>query len=145
MKIKQDFVTNSSSTSFCVWGYRLDFEWSELSESFLKKAYEYYTDKYGNTEETPSFDEYKERIKKWNNSGDNEDLFYNSIVEFLENKSGLDSIVSWEAGEIYIGGSPFHIPNDILLPEYKKQILKKLLDLGLDLGELQIINEVIYS
>jgi len=142
MKIKRDFVTNSSSTSFCAWGYRLDFDNDELPKPFLKKAHEFYIDKNKNIEKPISYELFEERIKNWY---DNQDLFLNSVVSYIEKTSNLDLAVNWEAGQIFIGESPFYMSEDITMPKFKEQISKNLKDIGLDLGELQMLIEIINS
>lgn len=137
MKRKLDFVTNSSSTSFCAWGIILDNDFEQLPDTIKKMIY----------------DEYVEYEKKYNNE-------YISYEEFLDGYEEIDW--SWNMGDalkkinltctvchsdsvMYIGIAPDQIPENKTLLEAKKETKQKLKDLGFDVSDFIYILESWYD
>jgi len=110
LKIKSDLITNSSSTSFTVWGVEFN---NKFSDEFIKKIYKYIRKK----ELTHlSFEEYKK-------SGDYECDFYDEIIDNYNLLYG-DSLSSG----IVIGLDPGDMKDDETLLDFKKRI-KGIFDL----------------
>jgi len=138
MKRKLDFVTNSSSTSFCGWGLELDMQMSEMSEEILKAMYDKYIDehrKYG--EGIPA--SYKEFIE--DPSEVYEDCYY-GLTEFFEG-NGLSCVnLPYECdGLMYVGLEFLSIPEDMTIKEAKEEAKEKLEKLGFDTKGFKEIDE----
>jgi hypothetical protein len=114
MKTRQGFVSNSSSTSFAVYGYDL-----EVDE---------FVDKFGPLVEKEAFDKKNYRD---DNDGVNE-LVYS--VQKIFDKS-WEIIHSWEQEEVIIGRTLISIKDTETGKEFKDSVKKKLKELNIDLGK----------
>ncbi len=156
MKIKLGFVTNSSSTSFCVWGMEFSSRDCDvngvtpdyLPEEILKRSYQYYLNNnkdggmyheryryYGighpNEIEEVTYDFFRRKIREFDYD------FTEYIVYYLSNH-GLESIFSSESELVIIGKSPFDIPDDKTPIEYKESIKKSFEEAGFDKNNIYL-------
>jgi hypothetical protein len=146
MKIKTDFVTNSSSTSFCVWGIQIDMlddEYKDknyLPEKLLRKSYNYYLEKIRNNKsinpfmrtieesnkDAISFEEFCTKINEV-------DYTYTDYVVSYLNSLDIDSMFSYEnGGFVYIGRSPFNIKDDETSGSFKEILKLDLINVGFE-------------
>ena len=123
MKIRNGFVSNSSSSSFCIVGVRKNFE--DLKELF-KQNENKLTKKFG----------------EFDDSGDNDYEYLN----FLTEKSKIEHLVSWECECYYAGISIDKMKNDQTLKEFKQEVCDKMnkeFISNYDWKDMEIINDEI--
>jgi hypothetical protein len=128
MKIKASFVTNSSSTSYCIYGIE-----AEGGDGL--------------------YDKIMQRIKDKNKNIDEEDFeegYIDYLDEFLEHTS-LVSYYNWDCQRLHIGIDPSRIQKDfadIKVKDIPNEVAKKINDVfGLSLSEkdISIIEDSYYS
>ncbi len=122
MKIKTDFVTNSSSVSFVGWGICLDESDLIQNEVIMKKCFENYKHDY---KDDITFEEFKE-------------MHVSEILDYLPTKR-LTSMYFYD--EFYIAGNPNQIRDNETLGEYKIEIINELKNLGFDFNGIRYIQE----
>lgn len=126
MKTKTDFVTNSSTTCFFIWGVQLSSDDLLNNEKLLKIVYEKYKDQGNNI----TFEEFKHL-----------DLYI--ITEFIEYKLAKNLEVSrgpW-GDDFWIGGAVSRLKDDQTLGDYKKEIIKSLNEIGIEVDKVYLIEE----
>ena len=110
MKVKLDFVTNSSSSSFVGYGISLYESDAKKNEELVKKAYNAERSK-GYMEGT-SFEEFID---------DSHDLLY-SIMQLICDTTNLDAAIIHEEDLLMIGISP----ENMLPDETKDQFIERI-------------------
>jgi len=126
MKIKHDFVTNSSSTSYVVWGIELNDSEILENEKLINLAYEYYLKDYNEY----TIEEFKNKIDLVK-----ENLEWSDIDKFLEISTGQN------CDDFWIGGRISDLKDDQTLGEYKQQIIESLRKIGIETDSVYLICE----
>lgn len=126
MKIRNGFVSNSSSTSFCIYGIGMDID--EI-ESYFNGAE-------GKTDEEIA------RLAKLKLNNDEVD--FDTIVNKFERECGF-SVFIGEESECYIGRDFTSIGDDETGREFKESTEKRLKDIFGDDIKVTVIEEVIVS
>jgi hypothetical protein len=156
MKVKLGFVTNSSSTSFCVWGMEFSSRDCDdngitpdyLPEEVLRRSYQYYLD--NNKDDGLYYENYSGRYNA-NPKNPKEvtyDFFRRKVREFDYNFTeyiirylcdhGLDVIFSCECELVLIGKSPFSMKEDETLKDYKESIKTAFIEAGFDKDSIHL-------
>ncbi len=126
MKIKTDFITNSSSTSFVGWGITLDFNDFLDKKEVIKKAFDVYKSEHNGRGTIEKFEE---------------DPY--DILDYLP----TNIIIDWKVWDdvIYIGGKVSDLKDDETPKEFKSKILNELNNLGFNVKEIEFIEESWYD
>jgi len=120
MKIKSDFVTNSSSTSYCMWCiYQTVDKFPEKLKKLIYNEYVTYYDK------NISYENFLEGLSE------HPSQFRNAIIHILH-ESGLGYAIEFD--ECYIGEHLENMNDDQTLREFKNSIIEKLKQLDIDRG-----------
>ena len=107
MKIRTDFVSNSSSSSFVLWG--VDFDMDELTQK-LKDA--------GLLKEDENADEYSDTPLY--------EFFENAGFDYGESVIGDDTVV--------LGMKPDEMKDDETLAQFKQRVVEKLKAANIPVG-----------
>ena len=138
MKKKLDYVTNSSSTSFCVWGQNFDESFENLSDKAKKSIYDQYVrdaEKYNNGNYV-SFEKYIEDPYNYD---------WKETLLYLFEEKGL--ICSYGPDSDYglmVGKHPEKMSEDMTLREFKDSVRKIFEDIGIP-GSVYFIEEGWYD
>jgi hypothetical protein len=135
VKIKQDFITNSSSTSFTCWGFYKDVYKILEDEALMKRLYEYYLKNTKNEEIMP-FEDFKDTDYKY------------ELLEIVSEWTKLEEYSLGQEGDYFmIGSHPDKMKNDQTLEQFKNEIASALNKVGFELTEKDIgfINESWYD
>jgi len=127
MKIKHDFVTNSSSTSYIGWGIEVYKNDMRNNEVLLKKLFDNY--KSSRYFKNITFEEFK-------NIGYSElmENFKSDIIEF-----------SHTYDNDYFLAHPEKMKDDETLFEFKQKIISELKEYGIVVQTLTFIEEIVYD
>lgn len=131
MKLKLNFVTNSSSVCFCGWGLTLDLPLSNLPEKLKIVAYEYIKSKNSYMKDVNFTYEY------FINCIDNYEW---EIYGFLK-KYNLSVEARWSCDEVYIGVTPEGMSDEKTVGEIKAEAIKNLKNLGFNVLSFGYIEE----
>lgn len=131
MKIKCDFVTNSSSVSFCGWGTTVD-GFDSLPKKIKEKIYNDYID-YTKTEypgdEIVSYKEFENSPNKYD-----WDVHFRDLLEGTHFNVGVDSRYDYDY-RMYIGISPTNENvQDMTINQIKELSEKELREVGFEDG-----------
>lgn len=123
MKVKSDYVTNSSSISFCIYGVFL--EKNQFSETIIKKSYE--CEKKLNPKYVPesmTYEEFKE------------EEFSSECLETLSSNEGLClSVINDQyGGGYYLGRSLTDMKLDQTMRQFQNEIDSVLEKMGINQG-----------
>ncbi len=135
MKLKLNFVTNSSSTCFCGWGVSLDSVIFNLPDKFKKIIFE--------------------SLKQQENNKDDDEFTYEYFLKNTEDfdwdfrtflkKYNITMDVRWTCDEVYIGIKPENIPEDKTIRQVKDETKQKLEEFGFDISNFRYIEEAWYD
>lgn len=142
MKIKSDYVTNSSSTSFCGWGIQIfDIIRENIPEKFLNAVYtEYLAHCTEHNIQIISLNEFCLRSLILNEDGERDDNYeinrwYFQFFKIIAEKYHLFCEIDSFGKEFVIGKSSFEIPDDMTARFYKEFIKSNLKKLDFNLEE----------
>jgi len=140
MKKRNGFVSNSSTSSFCIYGVSLDKNWEDILISMKKnspKKFKIFKEEIINE---CNGKEWIIEIKKWFNDMENEDIEFPEILYDLEplyilgklidegNKNAYTSQEPYNYDAIYIGKEWSTIGDNETGAEFKRKIEKQLKD-----------------
>jgi len=133
MKIRCDFVTNSSSTSFVAWGIELDVSDLKKKKKLLNRIW----NKYASSHVFPEvFLEYKTVEELLGDMP----LFTEVFTTLLEEETDLAYANDIEIGAFFLGKSPFEMDEHQTLAEFKAEIRNSLRKIDIknpQIGEIQ--------
>ena len=136
MKIKADFITNSSSTSFVAWGIEVD-RYSDIQAKYGNKIFEIYCEYCKETgDDSPA------TMLEMFEENDTVEIF-----DIMSRRAGLESASPTDCDYILVGESPFDMKDDQTLSDFKKRVCEKFLKMGIEItpDELAQIEEGWYE
>lgn len=134
MRIKEDFVTNSSTTSFIVWGISTDISELKKSKKLMDLIYDNYI-----SEETGEILPREEYLKQLIED-DDDDYGFRDELERIFNKYDLESAMPPYDSIFFIGINPFSIGDNETGLEFKMRVKNALDELDIP-GEPERIVE----
>lgn len=132
MKIKLDFVTNSSTTSFVMYGVEISTE-AILSDLIISLTLSYMLE---NDQSFPSNYTSKDLRKDVEEEGEYE------YIEMALTALGLELIGDYENGCFYIGISPCDIGDDETGARFKQRVKDKLVSIGIKAKPMHMVEEI---
>lgn len=137
MKQKLDFVTNSSSTAFCVWGFGMPDDAENIPEELMKKAYKMYVESV--IKRSPNFVSYEEFLE--------DPAGYDAYWNLGDLFSQMGLVFEWEPEEahFYVGISPNQLDENKTIKEELDEAKEKIRELGFEFKDFRYILEVIYE
>jgi hypothetical protein len=157
MKVKSDYVTNSSSVSFAGWGIEL-FEFSnddDIPKKFLDEVYNYYLEHCEKHKISKlSIDDFctqalgaynRETFENLVDNGEEVEInrWYFEFFKIIAEKYNLFCEINSFGSEFIIGKSSLEIPDDMTARFYKEFIKAKLEKLGFDKERMSEIFTII--
>ena len=126
MKVKADFVTNSSTTSFVAWGIAVEFSVIRESSILLQQMYLAYVElqkKHGNEAAT---------MDDWLSGVEDHYEFQEDLRTLLRKEGqGFECASAPYDDTLYIGVSPFSMKDDETFAEFKTRVANTLEKIGL--------------
>lgn len=131
MRIKEDFVTNSSTTSFIVWGVSNDLHELKKNKKIMDMIYDKYVSE-ENGEILPREEYFAELHEE-------DEWSFRDQLERIFSKYGLESIVAPYDSIIFIGMDPFSIGDNETGLEFKMRVKNALdeLDISGEPGRIE--------
>lgn len=126
MKVRNGFVSNSSSSSFCIYGTSMDF--GDILEKV--KNSNFLTE---------------EEMKMFNEDDDGDDVEWYEVGEMLADKCGLSSYTDYDNDTLWLGLEWSSVGDDETGRQFKDKVKSKLEEmLGPDV-DCDTYDETIYN
>lgn len=128
MKIKVDFVTNSSSVSVVLLGVSLTRSDLQKNEVILERVYKSFLDSLTDEEKEKFKDKTAEQALEDSND------FYDCFWDFIENilvEDGLDFEYNRDWDQVWVGRSPFSINDNETGGQFKQRTCCSLRKVGI--------------